>query len=307
MIDRSAVGVIEVVSVATLSAGFWSLTPAGASMRAELTTTPVVAVTDVVMVKVAVAPTASPTVVLMLPLPDGAHDAPTDGAHVHDAAPRPAGRVSTTGAATTADGPALATTIVYVMASPGWALTRPSVLVIDRSASGFNVSVSVAVLLPATGSVTPLGAAMVTVLARVDEAAGDTVASIVNVAVPPTARSMLAAMLPVPLAGQLPPVAVHVQVAPSSAAGSRSVTVAPATADGPALPATTVYVTGVPGTTFGCPSVLVTNRSARSVSVSVSVAVLLLRSGSVEPAGEVIDAVLTRVPVAAAPSVAVIE
>ena len=60
----------------------------------------------------------------------------------------PAGKVSTTGAATTADGPAFEATIVYVMTSPGWALTRPSVLVIDRSASGFSVSVSVAELLP---------------------------------------------------------------------------------------------------------------------------------------------------------------
>ena len=202
--------------------------------------TPVVAVTDVVTVNVAVAPTARSTTVLMFPLPDAAHVAPADGTHVHVAAASPAGSESVTGAPVTADGPALPTTIVYVTGSPGWALVRPSVLVIDRSATGLSVSVSVAVLLPATGSVTPPGAAMVTVLARVDVAAGDTVAEIVNVAEPPTVRSMLARMSPLPVAGQLPPVAVQVQVAASSSAGRRSVTVAPATTDGPALVATMV-------------------------------------------------------------------
>ena len=124
--------------------------------------------------------------------------------------------------------------------SPGWALASPSVLVIDRSASGSKVSTSVAVLLPANRSVTAAGGATETLLVSDAVAAADTVALIVKVAEPPGARSMLAAMLPVPLAGQLPPVAVQLHVAASRVAGRRSVTVAPATADGPTLPATIV-------------------------------------------------------------------
>ena len=54
----------------------------------------------------------------------------------------------------------------------------------------------------------------------------------------------------------------------------------------------------MPGTTVVVPSVLVTDRSTSGVSVSVSVAVLLLRSGSSVPIGAVTVAVVTRAPVA---------
>jgi len=57
-------------------------------------------------------------------------------------------------------------------------------------------------------------------------------------------------------------------------------------------------VTAVPGTAVAWPSVLVTARSAVGVSVSVSVALLLARLGSVKPAGAPRVAVFTRVPVA---------
>ena len=112
VIDRSAVGVIDVVSVAALSAGSGSLTPDGASIRAVLTTTPVVAATVAVTVKVAVEPTARLRTVLMLPVPEARHPAPADATQVHVAPVKAAGNVSTTGAPTTADGPALEATIV---------------------------------------------------------------------------------------------------------------------------------------------------------------------------------------------------
>jgi hypothetical protein len=63
----------------------------------------------------------------------------------------------------------------------------------------------------------------------------------VKVALPPTARSTDALRFPLPLAGQLDPeLAVHVHVAPVSAVGNVSVTVAPVTAARPAFDATIV-------------------------------------------------------------------
>ena len=57
-------------------------------------------------------------------------------------------------------------------------------------------------------------------------------------------------MLPLPEAVQLPPpAATHVHVTPVSVAGKVSATVAPVTAEGPALEATMVYVTLLPGIT----------------------------------------------------------
>jgi len=49
---------------------------------------------------------------------------------------------------------------------PAVTVATPSVLVIDRSALSLSVSVSVALLLPGVGSVTPDGAATVAVLTR---------------------------------------------------------------------------------------------------------------------------------------------
>ena len=46
---------------------------------------------------------------------------------------------------------------------PGVAVVTPSVLVIDKSAFALSVSVSVALLLPPVGSVTPAGVATVAV------------------------------------------------------------------------------------------------------------------------------------------------
>src|SRR5262249_17820568 len=57
-------------------------------------------------------------------------------------------------------------------------------------------------------------------------------------------------------------------------------------------------VFGVPGTAEVTPSVLVRDRSARGVRVSVSVSVLSAGSGSVTPGGGGTVAVLARLPVA---------
>ena len=120
-------------------------------------------------------------------------------------------------------------------------VATPSVLVIDRSAVGMSVSVSVAELLPGVGSVTPAGAATVAVLTRLPVADALIVAVTVNVAEAPTGRSTVALMLPLPLAGQVaPPVAEHVHVVPVRAAGMMSATVAAVTAEGPVLVATIV-------------------------------------------------------------------
>jgi hypothetical protein len=109
----------------------------------------------------------------------------------------------------------------------------------------------------------------------------------------------VSAMLPAPEAAQVEPdVATQVQVAPVIEAGMPSATVALVTADGPLLVTTIVYEIGVPGTAASAPSVLVMDRSAVMMSVSVSVAELLSAIGSVVPAGTAMVAVLINEPVA---------
>ena len=75
-------------------------------------------------------------------------------------------KMSATTAPIAADGPAFDATIVYVTGTPGVYVADPSVFAIDRFACEFCISVSVAVLLPGTGSVTPPGAATVAVFTR---------------------------------------------------------------------------------------------------------------------------------------------
>jgi hypothetical protein len=104
---------MPVVSVAALSAGSGSVVPAGTSTAAVLTIEPAVAVTVASTVNVAVPPGARSTVDAMSPVPDASPQVPPGPAtQVHVAAPSSAGSVSVTGAPTTADGPALVTTIV---------------------------------------------------------------------------------------------------------------------------------------------------------------------------------------------------
>jgi hypothetical protein len=79
--------------------------------------------------------------------------------------------------------------------------------------------------------------------------------------------------------------------------GNGSAMVAPFTLLGPALLATIVYVTLLPGVYVLDPSVLVTDRSALLDCVSVSVALLLPGVESVTLTGAVTVAVFTRLPV----------
>ena len=168
---------------------------------------------------------------------------------------------------------------------------------IARSATGFSVSVSVAELLPGTGSVTPGGTDAVAVLASTPRAEATTVASTVNVAVPPATRSTRVLTLPEPLGEHADPaVAVHVHVAPVSSTGNESVTATPATSDGPRFVTTTVYCTAWPGVADDEPSVLRTSMSACRTMVVVSVAWLLAGVGSIEPTGIATSTVFVNVP-----------
>jgi hypothetical protein len=60
----------------------------------------------------------------------------------------------------------LVTVIVYVTLVPGISLVALSVLAMARSACGVSVSVSVELLLPPMGSITPLGGLTVAVLLK---------------------------------------------------------------------------------------------------------------------------------------------
>src|SRR6476469_9732376 len=93
------------------------------------------------------------------------------------------------------------------MLVPGTAVVWPSVLVIDRSARGVSVSVSVGLLLVGSGSVSPGGGVTVAVLVRAPVADGLTWAVKLNVTVAPAGRLTAVASGPVPLAGPatLPP------------------------------------------------------------------------------------------------------
>src|SRR5204863_8356778 len=110
-----------------------------------------------------------------------------------------AGAVSFTVAAATALGPLFLSYTTLFRSPPALTLVTPSVLVIERSATRLTVSVSVALLFPGVGSVTPTGAAVVAVLWIEPTSLPATVALTVNVAVPALSRFMLAAMLPLPL------------------------------------------------------------------------------------------------------------
>jgi hypothetical protein len=74
---------------------------------------------------------------------------------------------------------------------------------------------------------------------------------------------------------------VHVQVTPVRIPGGVSATVAPFATLGPALVATMVYVTGVPGTAVVWPSDFVMERSALKTTLMQPVPVMNWPSGLV--------------------------
>ena len=103
-------------------------------------------------VNVAVPPARRFTVAAMLPVPEAGHVEPDDATHVQVPKVTLAGAVSVTVAPTTPPGPALDTTIVYVVAPPAVTALTPFVFVTLRSA---NTSSSV--LVTATSlALTPL-------------------------------------------------------------------------------------------------------------------------------------------------------
>jgi hypothetical protein len=128
----------------------------------------------------------------------------------------------------------------------------------------------------------------------------------VYVTVAPTGRFTVSVMFPVPLPLQVaPPAGAHVHAAPRSDAGGVSVTVAPVTAVGPLFVATIVYVMASPAEAVLRPSVFVIDKSAARMIVSVSVALLFARLGSVIPARGITVAVFDSVPEALMSSVPV--
>ena len=212
----------------------------------------------------------------------------------------PAGSGSDTVALIAFEGPALVTTTVYVAVPPGVYVALPSVLLTASAETGVSVSVSLAVLLAGVGSTTVGGTVMVTVLVIVPVAPGAIAAVTVYVAVPALSSETNSLMGPLPLAlpHDEPTDAAQVQLVNVTPAGGLSTTFAPATALGPALLATIVYVVLVPGTTLATPSVLVMPRLATPVAASVADAGngLVTPCADVNaPAGERIDEVAGRV------------
>ena len=186
-------------------------------------------------------------------------------------------------------------------------VVTPSVLVIDRSAVGVRVSVSVAVLFAELVSTTPAGAAIVTELASDPVAVEATATVTVYVTEPLGDRFAVVDIGIVPLAAaQVPPLpAAHVHVPDVAPVGSGSVIGAAVAVDGPAFDATMVYVTLVPGTADADPSVLVTPRLTRGSATTAEVAVLSAALSSGIAAGPVAVAVLESVPVKVEANVAV--
>jgi hypothetical protein len=238
VIERSPIELIVSVSVALLLPGAGSGTAPGGVTVAVLTSEPVaVGNTDDVTVNVAVEPGARLTVVLIPPLPLGAAQLPpAEAAQVHVAAPNFEERGSVTVAPLTALGPLFLTVIEYVTPVPAVTAVTPSVFVIERSACGVSMSVSLAVLLSGFVSMAPSGGVTVTVfVTNPAGAAGSGVALTRNVAVPPFNRLTRVLMFPVPLAArQLEPwELVHVHETFVKTAGRGSETGTPNTSFGP--------------------------------------------------------------------------
>ena len=121
-------------------------------------------------------------------------------------------------------------------------MVRPSVLVIDTSAVGVRVSMSLAELFAELGSVTPAGAETVAVLVSEPVAVDDTATTTVYVAVAPVATVAVVEIGSVPDAEPqvAPALAAQVHVPDVAPAGRGSATGAFTVVDGPALPTTTV-------------------------------------------------------------------
>lgn len=115
--DKSEVGVRVSISLAELFAAFGSVAPASVVTVAVFVSVPVeVLATVALTVKVAVPPGNRLTVVSMFSVPFGAVQLePAEAVQVQVPMTRPLGMMSLTWAAVPALGPALVTTMVYVV------------------------------------------------------------------------------------------------------------------------------------------------------------------------------------------------
>ncbi len=194
---------------------------------------------------------------------------------------------------------------------PGVYVDAPSVLVTCSATAALRASLSEPfAVLPAPDAFWSVAVAVLTSGSVVIADANPT--GTVNTRLSPPPAPMLAPVVPKLVCPVVPvtvpqfavPLAAHVAFAVSvNPAGSASVTVTLLAFDGPPLVTVTVYVAVPPGVYVALPSVLTTPSDTCAASVSVSVAELLPGLGSVTPAGAVIVAVLTSVPVAAADTV----
>src|SRR4030095_3454571 len=100
-----------------------------------------------------------------------------------------------------------------------------SVFVTETSAEGASVSVSVALLLPGVGSVTPPGAVTVAVLINDPVADAEMLQLAVYVTLPPLGRPTELLILPDPDAAAVPPPDTHKVNEQVKAAGNVSATV----------------------------------------------------------------------------------
>ncbi len=176
----------------------------------------------------------------------------------------PAGRGSLSRTFCAVAGPLFPTVIVQVALAPTASGPAGPVFVTETSATcvcATTTVVTLALLLPGTGSVVPAGAVMVAVLTRLPVNVELSVAVTVKVRLLPLGRST--ATLPLlPAGGHVaPPAATQVQAGLRRTAGNASASVAPATLDGPAFANVTTYVMGSPRKADAGP-VFVTDRSA---------------------------------------------
>ncbi len=149
----SALGTSVLTSVLLADDG--SDTPAGGVMVAVLTSVPIAAAEMVPLaVNVTVPPGGRSTSALILPAPAAGQAAPPAAAQVHVTPVMSVGKLSVTVAPRAALGPAFVAVMVYVIGAPGTLVAEPSVLVMERSATGDPADVdAIAVLLPSAGSV----------------------------------------------------------------------------------------------------------------------------------------------------------
>ena len=170
-----------------------------------------------VTVNVTSPPAPRSTVVLIAPVPDGAeHDDPAAAEQTHDAVVTPVGSGSVMVTPGAAEGPALATVMMYDDVAPGDCDVTPFDFATETSATGVRRSLSVAALLAPSGSVTPAGGATTAVFTSVPVASDATVALTVTTALAPTARSRSSETFPLPDAvlHDAPADGVHVHVTP---------------------------------------------------------------------------------------------